>query len=291
MVCAVRVMSPEFPVDKSFRCAVALLALVTTRLDTVTFCPTEIVSSAKSVRLPAFQLVPLALLVPPVAVVSRSKSAEMTIFAGSIRTAPSCPSEADADSLPPASSTVCLAENSTNPASPLEPALALILAPVPSRAALSAITVTVPPSLLAPTPSADTRAPRSSAISLPAAKSIVPAFSLAEPLAKTVPETVTSFRASKSMVGESTKRSTTSVGARLLSKLTRSEISMRAVSPVLMLPEIEISPALMTASSTALTLPLTVMMPARDNGTPLARTRFKAVGLITLPGPNIWSRN
>ena len=89
MFCASNVISPEAAIELSLRCAVALVALATTRLDTVTFEDKVILSSACKVRLPAFQLVPPP-EVPPSAFAPslRSKSAEITIFCGSIRMSP-----------------------------------------------------------------------------------------------------------------------------------------------------------------------------------------------------------
>ena len=126
--CAVNVMSPESPTDRSLRCALASAELLTTRLDTVLFAEMVILLSASSVRLPAFQLVPAPSDAPPSPDVSRNKSLEIMMFSGSIRIWPFVPDTEDADSFPPANSTVPRAENSTNPASPLL-AFALTSAP------------------------------------------------------------------------------------------------------------------------------------------------------------------
>ncbi len=95
-------MSPDAPVELSFRWAAALLALATCRLETVTFADRVILSSACKVRLPAFQLVPPPDR-PPLAFAPslRNKSDAIMIFCGSIRMLPCAPFSDAADRLPP----------------------------------------------------------------------------------------------------------------------------------------------------------------------------------------------
>ena len=154
--CASRVILPDAPIELSLRCAVALVALATTRLDTVTLDDRVILSSACKVRLPAFQLVPPP-EVPPSAFAPslRSKSAEITIFWGSIRISPCGPFSELAERLPPASATVSRAENSTNPPAPLVLAL-LVLAPLALAPLVLALALIAAPLLRVDVPCAIT---------------------------------------------------------------------------------------------------------------------------------------
>ena len=134
------------------------------------------VSSACKVKAPAFHVVPPPVLPPLLSVLSRNKSALITISSGSIKIAPCAPLAAAADSWPPASSTVLRAENSTKPPSPIEPPSAETTAPDDRVERLSAMMMTLPPSLLIPRPSAEIFAPSASAISPPALIDTSPAF-------------------------------------------------------------------------------------------------------------------
>ena len=199
--CASRVILPDAPIELSLRCAVALVALATTRLDTVTLDDRVILSSACKVRLPAFQLVPPP-EVPPSAFAPslRSKSAEITIFWGSIRISPCGPFSELAERLPPASATVSRAENSTNPPAPLVLALALIAAPLLRVDVPCAITTTEPAS---PPPAAlaVTDAPAPSVISPSASNWIEPASPPLWPSALTSPVMIISSSAASLVSG------------------------------------------------------------------------------------------
>ena len=232
MFCASNVIFPEAPVELSLRCAVALAALATTRLDTVTFEDKVILSSACRVRLPAFQLVP-----PPEAPPSafapslRNKSAEITIFCGSIKMSPWRPFSAFADRLPPASSTVSRAENSTKPPAPLPLASALIAAPLRSVEVPCAMTTTEPasPPLAA---FAVTDAPAPSVISPSASNWIVPASPPLCPSALTSPVIIISSNAASLLSGTTTPSSDTIEVCEIEGeRLTRLSMATTALAP------------------------------------------------------------
>ena len=143
------VISPEAAIELSLRWALALDEFVTRRLDTVTELPNRIVSVACNVRLPAFQLVLLS-PVPPSDEASRNRSEEIVMLSGSIKTEPATPLLAAADKVPPASSTVPMAENSTKPPSPETPPSARICDPAIKVAVSSAKMMTLPPSEFVP---------------------------------------------------------------------------------------------------------------------------------------------
>ena len=225
--------------------------------------------------------------IPPAAVASRNKSAEITISSGSINTAPSVPSRAAAERLPPASSTSRMAENSTNPPSPLVPPSAERRAPRPKIAASSAKVMTVPPSELAPTPSAERSAPDDNVISSPARTSTLPASMPAAPSAPRRPAISTSSSALIEMPASTPDKSTIAPDRPDDSRLMRLSIETTALVPVSTRPVTRTSLAVIAAPPVALIVPLTDIRPCDDNGTWLSWTSVTLGALIIPLAPNI----